>query len=164
MLDGDRAGGPWIICHPGSGSPPKNCPLDPLERVLSWKKEQGWQAIWMIGPAEMERFASQPGGAPACLSRLRQTAPVLYCEETAAAAELLAAADQYIGNDAGMTHVAAAWGVPTLALFGPTEPKVWAPLGPRVGIVRFHGSESAGDIAVRVQDALKGDLALRNEA
>jgi ADP-heptose:LPS heptosyltransferase len=44
----------------------------------------------------------------------------------------LLAADLFIGHDSGMTHLAAAVGVPTLALFGPTEVSRWAPRGERV--------------------------------
>ena len=46
-------------------------------------------------------------------------------------AALLARAGAYVGNDSGVTHLAAASGAPTIALFGPTDPRVWAPLGPR---------------------------------
>jgi ADP-heptose:LPS heptosyltransferase len=49
---------------------------------------------------------------------------------------LLARAALYVGNDSGVTHLAAAWGAPTLALFGPTDPAQWAPLGPRVRTLR----------------------------
>ena len=43
----------------------------------------------------------------------------------------------YIGNDSGLTHLAAAVDGPeVLALFGPTDPRVWAPLGPRVRTLR----------------------------
>jgi ADP-heptose:LPS heptosyltransferase len=43
----------------------------------------------------------------------------------------------YIGNDSGLTHLAAAVAGPeVLALFGPTDPRVWAPLGPGVRTLR----------------------------
>jgi len=48
----------------------------------------------------------------------------------------------FIGNDAGVTHLAAALGVPTLAIFGPTEPARWAPLGRHVRVVRDLAWES----------------------
>jgi ADP-heptose:LPS heptosyltransferase len=41
-----------------------------------------------------------------------------------------------------VSHLAAALGVPTVAVFGPTEPDVWRPLGPRVTVVR---SEPRGE-------------------
>jgi ADP-heptose:LPS heptosyltransferase len=45
-------------------------------------------------------------------------------------------ARRYLGHDTGITHLAAALGVPTLALFGPTDPAVWAPPGPHVFVVK----------------------------
>ena len=41
----------------------------------------------------------------------------------------------YIGNDSGITHLAAALGVRTIALFLETDPRVWAPRGPRVQLL-----------------------------
>jgi ADP-heptose:LPS heptosyltransferase len=41
----------------------------------------------------------------------------------------------FLGNDSGATHLAAALGVPTLAVFGPSDPWLWRPLGPRVRVV-----------------------------
>ena len=49
----------------------------------------------------------------------------------------LARARLYIGNDSGITHLAAAVGTPVLALFGPTDPRVWAPRGEHVRVARF---------------------------
>jgi len=41
----------------------------------------------------------------------------------------------YIGNDSGITHLAAYLGVPTIALFGPTNPRTWGPIGRRARTV-----------------------------
>ena len=41
----------------------------------------------------------------------------------------------YIGNDSGITHLAAYLGVPTIALFGPTNPRTWGPIGRRARII-----------------------------
>jgi ADP-heptose:LPS heptosyltransferase len=54
-------------------------------------------------------------------------------------AALLHHAGLYVGNDSGVTHLAAAWGAPTLALFGPTDPRLWAPVGPFVRCLRGQG-------------------------
>jgi heptosyltransferase-2 len=42
----------------------------------------------------------------------------------------------YVGNDSGISHLAAAVGIPTVAIFGPTDPAVWAPRGAHVAVVR----------------------------
>ena len=41
----------------------------------------------------------------------------------------------FLGHDSGVTHLAAATGAPTIALFGATDPRLWAPVGPRVEVV-----------------------------
>lgn len=45
------------------------------------------------------------------------------------AAAMIARCDFYIGNDSGLMHCAAAAGVPTLGLFGPSYPHIYAPYG-----------------------------------
>lgn len=52
-----------------------------------------------------------------------------------ALADLLRGARVFAGCDSGPTHLSAALGVRTLALFGPTDPRVWAPVGARVDVV-----------------------------
>jgi len=123
-----------MICHPGSGGLSKCCPLEVLERLVALKRAQGWSAAWMIGPDETERFGSEYA------RRLERTAPVFYGELVESAADLVAGADAFIGNDAGMTHVAALAGVCTVALFGPTDPAVWQPLGPNVHVCGLPSS------------------------
>ena len=48
---------------------------------------------------------------------------------------VLSRAGVYLGNDSGVSHLAAAFGAPTVALFGPTDARVWAPVGPAVRTV-----------------------------
>ena len=45
----------------------------------------------------------------------------------------------YVGNDTGTLHLAAALGLPTLGLYGPTDPAIWAPVSPLVRTVRAPG-------------------------
>jgi ADP-heptose:LPS heptosyltransferase len=42
----------------------------------------------------------------------------------------------FIGNDSGITHMAAALGLPTIAIFGPSDHKIWSPRGQKVFVVR----------------------------
>jgi lipopolysaccharide heptosyltransferase III len=71
-------------------------------------------------------------------------------------ARWVAGARVYIGNDAGITHLAAAVGAPVVAIFGPTDPARWAPRGNRVRII-------AGDLQnITVDEVLAAVNALRN--
>jgi ADP-heptose:LPS heptosyltransferase len=61
----------------------------------------------------------------------------------------LAAAALYIGNDSGVTHLAAAAGAPTIALFGPTDPATWAPIG-TVRVLRHCDARASVPRQIRV--------------
>lgn len=54
-------------------------------------------------------------------------------------AAVLARASLYVGNDSGLMHIAAATGVPTLGLFGPTPASEYGPVGPRAQAVLADG-------------------------
>jgi ADP-heptose:LPS heptosyltransferase len=49
---------------------------------------------------------------------------------------LLSLCDLYIGSDSGVSHLAAAVGIPAICVFGPTDPDVWAPQGKNAVAVR----------------------------
>nr|MBA2253284.1 glycosyltransferase family 9 protein [Nitrospirales bacterium] len=61
-------------------------------------------------------------------------------------------ADRFIGHDSGLTHLAACLQVPTVALFGPTDPIRWAPRGSHVRVVTGISCRCQGWEAVRLCD------------
>ncbi len=103
-----------IVIHPFSGGKRKNWPLESygeLGRRLNPKLVE-----WIAGPEEELRGAKR-------------------FEKLDELAAWLRGAKLYIGNDSGITHLAAAMGIPTLAIFGPTNPTKWAPRGPNVRVL-----------------------------
>jgi heptosyltransferase III len=76
-----------------------------------------------------------------------QTVTVLDCAPLLAVARELQACAAYVGNDSGISHLAAAIGVPSVVLFGPTNPVVWRPLGPRVVILKQSDAPCCADIS-----------------
>src|SRR5207249_3132187 len=68
----------------------------------------------------------------------------------------------FVGHDTGITHLAAAVGTPTVALFGPTDAGVWAPLGTHVRVVQsadgLMKSISVAEALEAVQDAARFSL------
>lgn len=113
-----------IIIHPGSGSPHKNWPIENFIALSEQLKHEGRSVAWCVGPAERERIDQQLPDA------------VLQCDSLSDIAANFAAAKLYIGNDSGITHLAAAVGTPTVALFGPTNPDVWAPCNKFVTVLK----------------------------
>jgi ADP-heptose:LPS heptosyltransferase len=49
----------------------------------------------------------------------------------------------FLGNDSGVTHLAAAVGAPVVAVFGQASPAIWEPRGERVHVVRFSENDVA---------------------
>jgi heptosyltransferase-3 len=127
----DCASGPWLAVAPGSGHPLKNWPLShyyEATRALAW--EHKLQVVWLIGPAE-ERLLPIIRGLAAAQGHL-----VLVNQPLAKVAAWLKRSRLYLGNDSGLTHLAAAAGAgAVLGLFGPTDPAVWAPLGDNVRLL-----------------------------
>lgn len=117
------------LVHPGSGSPTKCWPTDFFLKVIDGLRTAKWGIAVLLGPVEEERFA------PAVLSRFRSAAPTVEDRPLDPLADLLAAGDLFVGNDSGVAHLAAAVGVATIAIFGPTQSQLWRPLGPRVTVV-----------------------------
>jgi len=120
---------PIIVIHPGSGSPRKNWPAErfaALARRLH-RSESARIAI-VRGPADeepVERMLTHcPEVQPTILADL--SLPQL--------AAVLGDCQCFVGNDAGITHLAAALGLPGVVIFGPTDPRIWAP-GPTFAIV-----------------------------
>lgn len=122
---------PILAVAPGSSNPDKNWPLShfyEVTRALAW--EAGLKVVWLAGPAEEQVLPYLQGLARA------QDHVVWAHEPLERVARLLARAQVYLGGDSGLTHLAAAAGTRlVLALFGPTNPQVWAPLGENVTVL-----------------------------
>lgn len=110
-----------VVIQPGSGSARKNWRLEQFRQLSAALCARRLQVAWCLGPAEKELRPPEP-----CVA-LRGLP--LY-----ALAQALAGARLYVGNDSGITHLAAAVGCPTIAIFGPTDPEVWAPRGTHVRV------------------------------
>jgi heptosyltransferase III len=139
--------GEWrgaVVLHPGSGSPAKNWPLERFAWLAGQLAASGRTVAWLLGPVERETGLRLPGGSR-----------VLPPMELVELAGVLSGAALCTGNDSGVAHLAAACRCPTVAVFGPSDPRVWAPRGPRVEIVAASNStiESVGP--GRVLDACR---------
>jgi heptosyltransferase III len=119
-----------IVIHPGSGSPGKNWPIDRYLELIQQLRNTGQPVRVLLGEVEEERWGAD---VPARLGAIASVGrPNTYLELLA---ELLSGL-AFIGNDSGPGHLAGISGVPTLSLFGASDPARYKPLGPRVRIVR----------------------------
>lgn len=127
---GRRGGsGEGVLIHPGSGSPDKNWPLDRFIELGAHIRSAGNGVRYVIGEVERDRWAA------ADMGRLATVAEVVTPDTLPALRRLIASSHVFIGNDSGPTHLAAALGVRTIALFGSaSDPAQWRPSGPAVEV------------------------------
>jgi heptosyltransferase-2 len=110
-----------VAFHPGSGGAYKLWPWAGWKQIMTWTAQQGLQGLIISGPAEQEHNSHLAHPAHLPPWPWAQNLPLPYL------AALLARCQVMIGHDSGITHLAAAVGTTTLALFGPTDPLVWGP-------------------------------------
>jgi ADP-heptose:LPS heptosyltransferase len=113
---------PLAVIAPGSGWKGKNWLPDRFGQVAEWLgREQGFQVAWAGGGGE--ETLVPPARASDIQWVGKTTLPLL--------AALLESARLFVGNDSGLLHLAAALGVPTVSIWGPTRPGKWGPRGPK---------------------------------
>lgn len=117
-----------VVIHPGSGGQHKCWPASNFLAVAENLKGDGIAVVFILGPAEMERFSPETKAEIAACGNCLTGLGLL---ETAC---VLSRADVFVGNDSGISHLAAAMGTVTVAIFGPTDPAVYGPLGPHTTV------------------------------
>jgi ADP-heptose:LPS heptosyltransferase len=120
-----------IIVHPGSGSRKKVWPLDRFLKLTEYlRKHLSSKILVVLGPAEgpdVREIFEDEGAGIFILGRGLSLVQL---------ASVMEGCRLFVGNDSGVSHLAAALGIPTLAIFGPTDPRVWSPRGRNVMVIR----------------------------
>jgi ADP-heptose:LPS heptosyltransferase len=144
----------FLALHPGSGSPAKNWPRERFRR-LAERLSPRCPFLLVRGEADASAcapLAELPGAVLATQLPLRVLGAALH------------RSGLFIGNDSGVSHLAAAYGAPTLALFGTTDPRSWRPLGAHVEAIRAPGGALQGLEVEDVLAAARGLLARSGRA
>lgn len=127
---------PRVVLHPFASAPEKTWPADRFTEIARQLRDP----VILAGPADdaaafepFEVWKNQP------LERVKS---------------LLSSATLFIGNDSGPAHVAAAFGVPVVAIFGPSDPATWAPWRTESQILRAAAIESirTGDVFAAIDN------------
>jgi lipopolysaccharide heptosyltransferase II len=135
---------PLVLLHPGGAENPvrpdksKRWPVERFALLANHLARKVGVQLLLVGTEEDRALVESVAGLSS--ADTPNLAGRLTLGQLGALAEM---ADLYIGNDAGSTHVAAAVGCPTLAIFGPSDPAVSGPYGTkgRVMALRPKGVE-----------------------
>ena len=120
----------YAVCHPGSGSRHKCIPAETMAQAIDGLRHNGVIPVVVGGPADDEAVDR--------VRKLCADVPVIQKQDLMTMAGVLAGCRLYIGHDSGLTHLAGAMQIPTIAIFGPTDPRQWAPLGGHVCVLVGH--------------------------
>ncbi|MGO8679119.1 MAG: glycosyltransferase family 9 protein [Limisphaerales bacterium] len=139
-----------LALMPGSGSPSKNWPeshwADLLQLLIN---DTPMDLLLVGGEAEAERLQRLAAALPPARFRLAQSLPLPEL------GGLLQSCAAYIGHDSGISHLAAALGVPGIVLWGDTVAEVWRPPSPKVAVLRHPDGLNrlpAGDVLARLRE------------
>jgi heptosyltransferase-2 len=122
---------PLIAIHPGSGSARKNWPAGHWVSLAKSLMESSpeYRVLLVGGEADDAPLAAVRGALPVDKVVMAHHLPLPDL------AAILERCRMFIGHDSGISHLAAATGIPCVLLFGPTDPAIWAPANPAVEVV-----------------------------
>lgn len=123
-----------LALHPGSGSEKKNWPeekwADLLQHLVS---STDFNLLLIGGEAEGERLQRLAAALPPMRTRVAQSVPL------AELARLLQGCAAFVGHDSGISHLAAAVGLPGVVLWGNTAEEIWRPPHEQVVVLKNPG-------------------------
>ncbi|HEX5431988.1 MAG TPA: glycosyltransferase family 9 protein [Bryobacteraceae bacterium] len=103
----------YAALHPFASNPDKTWPPEKFTSLARHLQEAGLEPVFLAGPGE--------DAGPFHGFRVWRNAPLSEVKN------LIAGAQIFIGNDSGPAHIAAAVGIPSVVLFGSSDPITWAP-------------------------------------
>ncbi len=130
--------------HPFAATAEKTWPAERFVAVADQMQAAGLQPMIVAGPAD--------DAAPFSKFQVLRNPPLSVLKS------LMSGAALFIGNDSGPAHVAAAFGIPVVVLFGPSDPVTWAPWRTEARVLTSRGSIDQ----ITVEEVMAAAEALRN--
>jgi ADP-heptose:LPS heptosyltransferase len=135
---------PYVVIHPFAATAEKTWPRERFLAVANQMQAAGLLPTIVAGPADDVTPFSQ--------------FQVLRNQPLSALKSLMSGAALFIGNDSGPAHVAAAFGIPVVVLFGPSDSVTWAPWRTEARVLTSHGSIAQ----IAVEEVMAAAEALRH--
>lgn len=129
-----------VVVHPGAGAPSRRWPADRFAAVAAALRRAGHHVVvtGTVGERRLCEQVARQAGLPAASVLAGRTGLVNL-------AALVSAARLVVSNDTGVAHLATAYRVPSVVLFGPTGPDEWGPPPDRPWHRALWGARGSGD-------------------
>ncbi len=121
-----------VAIHPGASVEYKLWPSSYFEELVPELEQAGFQVVW-IGAGDLDAGIIEEISA-----RLPESSAINLCNRLSLTelVSLFSRCQLFIGSDSGPMHLAASTGITVLALFGPSDENIWAPLGEHSHVLR----------------------------
>jgi ADP-heptose:LPS heptosyltransferase len=141
-----------VVVHPGSGSEAKRWAIANFAALIDTLARHAQVRVVIVAG-----YAEQ-GVVSRLLALIHHAQPLVADNwPLLPTAALIGQATVFVGNDSGLSHLAAALGRPTVAIFGPTDPEIWGPRGAHVTVVQMDRARTGDD------DRASGRASSRND-
>jgi len=144
IREGIKEANKAVVVHPGSGGKHKCWFIKDFCDLAGYLTEEGMEVMFLLGPAEQERWGEKER------SELGEAGLVLEGLNLEEVAGLLSCCAGFVGNDSGISHLAGALDLPTVAIFGESDIRHWRPLGQKVNICQ--SKEEASGVWPKVEE------------
>ena len=135
---------PYVVMHPFASAPDKAWPAEQFITAASQFRTQGLEPMILAGPADDASRFSQ--------FQVFRNAPLADVKN------LMSGAALFLGNDSGPAHIAAAFGIPVVVLFGPSNPATWAPWRTEARVLTSEGAIAS----ITLEEVMAAVETLRN--
>ncbi len=136
----------YILIHPGSGSKTKNWSLNNFIELIKYIRGRYDIELRVITGYAEKDMMMKLGNAENTIGDIE----IQHNEKLSDIVDLLTGSSIFIGNDSGISHLAGLTGTASIVLFGPSDPRIWKPIGDNISIViPENNSANAENISPR---------------
>jgi len=143
LVAGALPAGSYAVIHPFASRRDKTWPAERFLAVAQYLRGSGLEPVFLAGPSDDAAAFQQ--------FRVLENAPLAEIKS------LMAGAQLFVGNDSGPAHIAAAFGIPVVVLFGSSNPVTWAPWRTEARVLTAR----AGIDTIEVEQAIESIQELR---
>lgn len=111
-----------VCIHPGSGSSFKNWPIERYVTLSKRLFQNGHSVGWILGPAEKNLMK-------VLIQNHVNKKNIIQTNHIQTIMHYIKLSDHFVGNDSGISHLAAYIGADTTVIFGPSDVRRWRPIG-----------------------------------
>ncbi len=141
-----------VIIQPGGGALNKCWYVENYLSIVNKLRAKNIQVVFLLGPTEMEKFSKET------IQSLTNATKCIMELPLADISQIMTCTNAFLGNDSGITHLAASMGVNSIVVFGPTNPNIYKPNGPNIKVFTDNNENFSQKPSIELQEKITNTL------